>query len=125
MHWPSRPASDHSLVSAAQTDSATGRAAMNNDLQSLTDTTKPHELVGVQREPVAFAVENDRSRPVGPYRVLRLEDFAAIGNDSGDRLIQPSVGVQINHWSLVRRLIVSAIEKAPADFTFVALHKRH
>src|SRR5262245_34089108 len=106
MHFPSRPASDHSLVSAAQTD----RAPMNNDLQSLTDTTKPYKLIGVQRDPVAFAVEDDGSRPIGPDGVLRLEDFAAIGNDSGDCLIQPPVGIQINHWSLVRRLIVSAFE---------------
>jgi hypothetical protein len=30
---PSSPASNHSLVSAAQADSVTGRAAMNNDLR--------------------------------------------------------------------------------------------
>src|SRR5262245_3414623 len=110
MHLPSCPASDHSLVSAAQTDRATGRTAMNNNLRSLTEATKPYKLIGVQRDPVAFAVENDGSRPVGPDGVLRPEDFAAIGNDSGDCLIQPTAGVQINHWSVVRRLIVSAFE---------------
>ena len=58
MHWPSRPASDHSLVSAAQTDSATGRAAMNNDLQSLkcvTNLKATLELIGMQGAPVALS----------------------------------------------------------------------
>jgi hypothetical protein len=39
MHLPSCPASDHSPVSAAQTDSVTGRAAMNNDLWILKRVT--------------------------------------------------------------------------------------
>ena len=64
----------------------------------------------MQREAVPLAVENNGSRTIGPAGVLGHKQFAAVRNDGRDGIIQPAIGVKIDHRSLVGRLLVSAAE---------------
>ena len=49
----------------------------------------------MESDAVPFAVQKDGAVAVRTDRVLRLENFAAVLLNGGDRLVQAAVGVQI------------------------------
>src|SRR6185436_8592397 len=62
--------------------------------------------VRVQRDPIAFAVENDRPVAVRADRVRRLQDLAACGGDGALRVGDASVDVEVDEGSARRRCVV-------------------
>ena len=44
-----------------------------------------------------------------------LDDFAAVDRNAGQRVIQPAVGIEIDHDSFARRLFLLAREETTAD----------
>src|SRR5882672_5186290 len=76
---------------------------------------------GMQRDPIAFAVENDRPKAVRADGADRLQDFAPAPLGLADRLPDPAVHVQVNQKAagVDRRL---AADQAPAIACAVLQH---
>src|SRR5262249_29945555 len=69
----------------------------------------------MERDAVAFTVENNGAVTVGTDRVLGFEDLAAIGCDRGDRLVQAPVGVEIKERPFDGGLFTGMLNKTAAD----------
>jgi hypothetical protein len=58
MHLPSYPARNHSLVSAAQTDNVSGRAASNNAPRMVATFTKPLRVKAFRLRSLSVLINN-------------------------------------------------------------------
>jgi hypothetical protein len=73
----------------------------------------------MKREPVAFAVEDDRAKPVWSDLVLRFEHLSILGHDGRFGLIQATVDIEVNQRSMIARLVLRRDEQAAAGlFSF-------
>ena len=68
----------------------------------------PAELIRMERDAIAFAVEDDRAKPERADRVLRFDNAAAIHRHCGHRFVETAASVQINHDSVFAGLFFGA-----------------
>src|SRR5436305_973506 len=54
---------------------------------------KGGSLHGMQRNAIAFAIQNDSAKAIRPNRMSRLEHFASIFLDLGHCLIEPALAI--------------------------------
>src|SRR5689334_15221428 len=73
----------------------------------------------MERDAIAFAVDDDRAKPEGADRVLRFDDAAAVRRDCADRLLKPAAGVQIDHNSVFGGFFSLARQQAAPDLAVV------
>src|SRR3989442_4071009 len=73
----------------------------------------------MQRYAVAFAVLDDSSEAVRADLMFGLNDFAAVGFNGCDGLVQPAVCIQIEQRSLARWFVAFAFVKAPSHLPFL------
>ena len=69
----------------------------------------------MERHPVAIAVDDNRAKTKGADGMFRLKDSAAVDRNASQRVIQPAVGIEIDHDAFVRRLFLLAREETTAD----------
>src|SRR4030088_1135132 len=62
----------------------------------------------VQRNAVAFGVDNHRAKTVRPDLMFVLQNFSAVCADSFDRVIEPAFDRQINQRTVLRRFVFAA-----------------
>src|SRR5262245_8955778 len=71
--------------------------------------------VGMQGDPVSFAVTHEGAEPMGADLVPGFEDRAAAGFHSGDRLVEAALDVQVDQRTGFPRRLVGAGGEAPAN----------
>src|SRR3990172_6795221 len=69
----------------------------------------------MERHPVALAVDDNRAKTKGADGMFWLNDSAAVDRNASQRVIQPAVGIEIDHDAFVRRLFLLAREETTAD----------
>src|SRR6266404_4652129 len=62
----------------------------------------------MQRNTVAFGIDNHRTKTVRPELMFVLQNFSAICADSFDRIIEPAFDRQINQRTVLRRFVFAS-----------------
>src|SRR3982074_1491515 len=62
----------------------------------------------MQRNAVAFGVDNHRAKTVRPELMYVLQNFSAVCADRFDRIIEPAFDRQINQRTVLRRFVFAA-----------------
>src|SRR3972149_3022595 len=72
-------------------------------------------LIGMERHPVALAVDDNRAKTKGADGMFWLNDSAAVDRNASQRVIQPAVGIVLDYDAFVRRLCLHARADTRAD----------
>jgi len=73
----------------------------------------------MQRNSVAFAVDDDRAKTKWPDRMFGLNDLATVRRDCRDGFIEPAIRVEVNHDALLAGLLFGTGKQTAAHFAII------